>query len=69
VGSALKGHGVLEAGAWADLTVFDPATVDGTATVANPNQFSKGIDYVFVNGQLTFQNGEAAGQKGQAIRN
>ncbi len=68
VGAAMKGRGALETGGIADLTVFDPASVDGTATVANPNQFSKGIDYVFVNGQLTFRQGVAAVHRGQAIK-
>lgn len=68
VGAPLKGRGVLENGAWADLSVFDPATINGTATVANPNQFSKGIECVYVNGQLTFQYGVAGAYRGQPIK-
>ncbi len=42
VQGAMKQRGVLAEGAWADLTVFDPAKINGKATVENPNQFSEG---------------------------
>lgn len=64
----LDSRGVLKTGAWADLTVFDPETIDGAATVTNPNQFSRGIDRVYVNGQLAFHSGTLIRQAGQAIR-
>ncbi len=65
---AMKGRGVLEDGAIADLTVLDPATIRGNATVENPNQFSSGIDLVIVNGKIAFRNGEFAGKQGAAIK-
>jgi N-acyl-D-aspartate/D-glutamate deacylase len=65
---AMKERGVLEDGAIADLTVFDPATIRGTATVENPNQFSAGIDLVFVNGKLAFKNGQPTARAGLAIK-
>ena len=49
---ALRERGRLEEGAVADLTVFDPATIRGNATVENPNQFSSGIELVLVNGKI-----------------
>lgn len=64
---ALIDRGQLGNGAWADLTVFDPATVDGLATVENPNQFSKGIDLVFVNGNLAYENGKLLESTGVGI--
>ncbi len=64
----LSDRGVLATGAAADLVVFDPETIRGTATVANPNQFSAGIDQVWVNGALTVRSGVLAAQAGQAIR-
>jgi N-acyl-D-aspartate/D-glutamate deacylase len=65
---ALKDRGLLEDGASADLTVIDPATIRGNATVENPNQFSSGIDLVIVNGKTAYQNGKIAAKNGQQIR-
>jgi N-acyl-D-aspartate/D-glutamate deacylase len=65
---AMKGRGVLEDGAIADLTVLDPATIRGNATVENPNQFSSGINLVIVNGKIAFRGGEFAGKHGIAIK-
>jgi len=33
---------------WADVVVFDPATIHDLATFDNPNQLSEGMDYVLV---------------------
>ncbi len=65
---AMKDRGVLEDGAIADLTVFDPATIRGNATVENPNQFSAGIDLVIVNGKVAFKDGRLASRGGVAIK-
>ncbi|HEV2728409.1 MAG TPA: amidohydrolase family protein, partial [Terriglobales bacterium] len=46
----LADRGVLKAGMWADVTIFDPATVRDLATFENPNQLSEGMQYVLVNG-------------------
>lgn len=55
----LDSRGEIRDGYIADLTIFDPKTVDGRATVANPNQSSAGIDAVIVNGKLAYQSGQA----------
>jgi N-acyl-D-amino-acid deacylase len=51
-------RGVLKEGMWADLVVFDPEKVHDVATFDNPNQFSVGMDYVLVNGELVIDNGK-----------
>jgi N-acyl-D-amino-acid deacylase len=54
----LKDRGVLRAGAYADITVFDPARVRDLATFEQPNQYPEGIEYVVVNGQLEVDGGK-----------
>ena len=39
-----------ETGMWADIVVFDPATIRDLATFEKPNQLSEGMEYVLVNG-------------------
>ncbi len=65
---AMKDRGILEDGAIADLTVFDPATIRGNATVENPNQFSSGIELVIVNGKIAFRDGKLVSRNGTSIR-
>jgi len=64
----LKDRGVLEDGAIADITVFDPATIRGNATTENPNQFSSGIDLVIVNGKIAYKDGKQVDRNGVAIK-
>ena len=47
----LADRGVLRAGAWADIAVFDPQTVAEAATFQQPIAPSHGIDTVIVNGE------------------
>ncbi|HEX8720413.1 MAG TPA: D-aminoacylase [Pyrinomonadaceae bacterium] len=53
----LKDRGVLREGAYADITVFDPARVRDRATFEEPNQYPEGIRFVVVNGQLEVDGG------------
>jgi N-acyl-D-amino-acid deacylase len=65
----LMGRGLLKPGFFADVTVFDPATIIDKATYTDPNQVSVGVDYVFVNGQLEFDHGKLTGvTAGRALR-
>ena len=57
----LTGRGVLKQGMWADVVVFDPATIRDVATFANPNQLSQGMEYVLVNGIAVIDGGKMTG--------
>ena len=57
----LADRGVLKAGMWADVVIFDPATVRDQATFDHPNQLSEGMDYVLVNGIPVIDQGKMTG--------
>jgi dihydroorotase/N-acyl-D-amino-acid deacylase len=57
----LTDRGVLKAGMWADVVIFDPATVHDLATFENPNQLSQGMEYVLVNGVPVIDQGKMTG--------
>ena len=54
-------RGLLRPGFYADITVFNPDTIQDTATYKNPASVSRGVEYVFVNGQLEFEHGRLTG--------
>ncbi|HET7621740.1 MAG TPA: amidohydrolase family protein [Gemmatimonadaceae bacterium] len=60
----LDSRGEIRDGYIADLIVFDPRSVDGRATVANPDQYSAGIDAVVVNGKVSYEPGRPLGMNG-----
>jgi N-acyl-D-amino-acid deacylase len=65
----LRDRGVLLAGAYADITIFDPKTVIDRATFELPNQHPDGIKYVIINGRLSVDNGQDTGAlAGRALR-
>jgi N-acyl-D-aspartate/D-glutamate deacylase len=68
ISPALQNRGILQDGAIADLTIFDEKAINGKATVANPNQFSDGIEHVFVNGKLAYSKGQLIGTFGAPIK-
>ena len=54
----LADRGVLKAGMWADVVVFDPETIHDVATFENPNQLSEGMRFVLVNGVPVIDEGK-----------
>ena len=56
-------RGRVAVGHFADVTVFDPATVQDTATFERPHGFAQGVPYVVVNGVVVVRNGAHTGAK------
>nr|WKN35333.1 D-aminoacylase [Tunicatimonas sp. TK19036] len=54
----LKDRGRIQENAFADLVIFDPATIIDKATFEEPHQYPEGISYVIINGQIAVNNGE-----------
>ena len=65
----IKDRGRLAPGYFADVVVFDPATVGDKATFAEPHQLSVGVKHVLVNGMLVLENGEPTkARPGRVVR-
>src|SRR3954469_704264 len=64
----LDHRGFLQEGMFADVVVFDPATVGDRATFEKPHQYAVGMKHVFVNGAQVLKDGEHTGAKpGRAL--
>lgn len=57
----LAGRGTIEAGAFADLVLFDPATYAAEATYAEPERYARGVRMVLVNGRIAVEDGRLTG--------
>jgi len=65
----LQDRGVLREGAFADLVLFDEASVIDTATFENPSQAAAGIEKVYTNGRCVWSDGCSTGARpGRALR-
>ena len=65
----LLDRGILRPGMAADITIFDPAQIADKATFEDPNHYSVGISYVFVNGRAVIRDGLPTEERpGQVLR-
>ena len=66
---SLRQRGSLKAGYYADVVVFDPATIADHATYAKPHQLATGVEDVFINGTQVLKDGKHTGAKpGRFVR-
>lgn len=67
--TGIQQRGLIAPGFFADLVLFDPASIRDNATADQPTALSSGIGAVWVNGQLVFENGKATGMlPGRLVR-
>jgi N-acyl-D-amino-acid deacylase len=65
----IRDRGLIQPGLFADITIFDPEKVIDRSTYAEPFQYSEGIEYVLVNGQIVLDKGQhTKARPGRALR-
>lgn len=65
----LSDRGLLQAGRYADIAIFDPQLFGEAATTFEPNRLAQGMHHVLVNGRVTLRDGRLTGdRRGRVIR-
>lgn len=65
----IKNRGLLKKGYWADMVLFNPDSISDGATFTNPFNYGRGIESVWVNGELVFDgNNHTEKQPGHVLR-
>ena len=65
----LRDRGVLRVGCYADIIIFDPATIGDRATFEDPHQLSVGVRDVWINGAQVLRDGRHTGaMPGQFVK-
>ena len=62
-----RDRGLLREGYTADIVIFDPATVSDKAEFSKPHQFSTGIPYVIVNGEIVIEQSKHTGARSGSL--
>lgn len=66
---SIRDRGMLHEGMYADVVIFDPATIIDRATYEQPHQLSVGVQHVLVNGVAVLRDGKVTGAKpGRVVR-
>ena len=60
----IKSRGVIRKGAFADVVIWREDEFAGRATYTSPHEFSSGVDYVVVNGVVSYRSGKFTGNRG-----
>jgi N-acyl-D-amino-acid deacylase len=60
---SLRDRGLIRAGCFADVVVFDYESLNGVSTVDQPLAYAHGIDHVLVNGKPVIEGGEHTGAR------
>ncbi len=65
----IRKRGALQPGYFADVAIFDPATIQDHATFEAPHQYATGMVHVFINGTQVLRDGEHTGATpGRVVR-
>ena len=59
----IRGRGIIEKGAFADIAIWREDEFASTATYLNPHQFASGVKCVIVNGAIPYRDGTFTGQR------